>query len=165
MGLRPIPGQPGYLCSDDGRIFSTKSGQQREMALFVRGRQGHLGVNLTQDGKSRMHSVHTLVAITWIGPRPSPDHLVMHDDNDPANNRVGNLAWGLPKQNSEHMVICQRQARGERTAGAKLTADKVVEIKARMSAGELPSRIAEELGMSLSNICDIRHGRRWKHIT
>jgi hypothetical protein len=150
--LRDIPWQPSYQCSRAGKIYSLKSGAPKEMSLFVRGRIGHLGVNLTHGGKYRLHSVHTLVALTWIGPRPSPIHLVMHRDNNPANNADSNLQWGLPLHNSAQMVNDGRSAKGERVAGAKLTADRVISIRSRMHNGELPSLIARELGMALSTI-------------
>jgi len=104
--LRDIPGQPSYQCSRAGKIYSLKSGAPKEMSLFVRGRIGHLGVNLN-DGRS---------------------------------------------------------AKGERVAGAKLTADRVISIRSRMHNGELPSLIARELGMALSTICDIQKRKHWKHI-
>lgn len=164
MTLRAIPGQPGYLCSEDGRIFSMKTGSPVEMKAFRRGRRGHLGVNLTHGGKFRLHSVHRLIALTWIGPQPSPKHLVMHGDDDPTNNACSNLSWGLPIENSAQMVQRCRSARGERVFGSKLTAKQVLAIRVRMDQGDSPSLIARELGMSLSNICDIKKRRVWKHI-
>lgn len=164
MELRSIPGQPDYACSADGRVFSMKREIPREMKLFARGRQGHLGVNLTHAGLYRLHSVHKLIAITWVGSQPTPKHIVMHKDDVPTNNSALNLTWGLPRENSAQMVMNGRSVRGESVFGAKLTVASVLAIRKRMDDGETPSCIAAELGMSLSNICDIKNRNKWKHI-
>lgn len=164
MELRDIPGQPGYQCSRDGRVFSLKQGAPRELALFARDGRAYLGVNLTHGGKFRTHRVHRLVALAWVGAAPSPQHIVMHADDNPANNHALNLSWGLPRDNSAQMVRKGRSARGERVGGAKLTPDAVRSIRQRFAAGEKRAHIAAELGMALSTICDICNRSHWKHI-
>ncbi len=50
------------------------------------------------DGVSRRHSVHVLVAAAFIGPRPA-GHLVRHLDGNPRNNWVANLQYGTVSDN------------------------------------------------------------------
>lgn len=164
MDLRDIPGQPGYQCNAAGEIFSLKSGVINKMTLFVRRRGGYLGVNLTHSGVCRLHSVHVLIANTWIGPAPSKGHLVMHGDNDTSNNSKDNLKWGLPVENSAQMVKEGRSARGERVHGAKLKPADVLAIRERIYAGELPAHIAQEMRMGETTIRDIGNRKIWRHI-
>ena len=57
-----------------------------------------------------------------------------------------------------------RQARGERINTAKLTAEKVTEIRVRVAAGESMSAMAREYGVSADNVFKIVHRRYWKHV-
>lgn len=162
--LRPIPGHPGYLAGADGTIWSTKvSLVPRQMSTFIRGRQGHLGVNLTQDGKYRMHSVHRLIALAWIGEAPS-GHVVMHLDDCPSHNEVVNLAYGLPKDNSGQMVARGRQASGDRHGMAKLCRDQVIEIRRLSNEGRTGKSLAEEFRMSRSQVSEIIRGISWRDV-
>lgn len=133
------------------------------MRLFVRGRLGHLGVNLTREGKYRMHSVHVLIATTFHGPKPSADHLVMHLDDNPANNRADNLEWGTPAENSKQMVERGRSARGDRIPWAKLAADQVTAIREALARGISTRNLARIYNVAPSTIQDIASGRSWRH--
>lgn len=133
------------------------------MRTFVRDRSGHFGVNLTQDGRYRLYSVHRLVAVTWIGPAPSVSHLVMHKNDDPADNAASNLEYGLPADNSAQMVSRRRQARGERCGRSKLKASDVAVIRARLQLGHVQKRIAADFSISATVITDIKLGRIWRN--
>jgi hypothetical protein len=54
--------------------------------------------------------------------------------------------------------------KGEAAHGAKLTASEVSEIRRSLSFGSTPSALAREFGVSITNICDIRKRRIWRHI-
>jgi hypothetical protein len=161
--LRAIPGHPNYFCGLDGSVWSTKSGCLKRMKTFPRDLAGHHGVNFTQNGKYKMHFVHRLVAITWIGPPPSKLHCVLHDDDDPANNSAYNLKWGTNKNNSADMTSKGRQSRGESRPLAKLTAEIVREI--RNLAKIIPqNKLAERYGVSTATLNAVVNGKTWRHI-
>lgn len=160
---RAIPGHPDYFAGRDGSIWSTKSGELRPMRTFVRGRAGHLGVNLTQAGVYRLHSVHRLIALAWIGA-PLPGQIVMHADDDPTNNRADNLSYGTPAENSLQMVERRRQARGERHGLHRLNESDVCELRRRFASGERPAPLAREFGISITTVCDVVSGRTWKQV-
>lgn len=67
----------------------------------------------------------------------------------------GNL--GKPKSEEHRLAI----ARGK----ARLTEDQVREIKRRLAAGDLTRALAEEFGVHISSISNIRRGRSWSHIS
>ena len=108
---RAIPGYEGlYEVSDRGRVRSLD-----RMRPFrggwrpVRGRvlspwmSRYWNVRLSREGVVTAHSVHSLVAAAFIGPRPDGMH-VCHNDGDRNNNSVGNLRYDTPSANSLDVV-------------------------------------------------------------
>jgi len=68
---------------------------------------------------------------------------------------------GSPKENSADKFLHGTQPLGEKCAAAKLTADKVVEIrKSRMSQ----QCLAEIYGVTRSNISMIKSRKTWRHV-
>lgn len=57
--------------------------------------------------KSKTMFVHRLVAQAFI-PNPNNYPIVMHIDNNPANNNVSNLQWGTQTHNMQHASKCGR---------------------------------------------------------
>jgi hypothetical protein len=161
--LRAIPGHPDYLADSDGSIWSLKHGAIKQMRTFVRDRSGHLGVNLSHGGKYHLHYVHRLVAITWIGPPPSPEHVVRHRDDIPANNAETNLLWGTNGDNSNDMVSKARQSRGEKRPLAKLSPEVVLEIR-NLAKSTPQNNLAKRFGVSASTLNSIVLGRTWRHV-
>jgi hypothetical protein len=58
----------------------------------------------------------------------------------------------------------ERLARGERNGGAKLTEDKVREIRRLHAAGVSQSEIERRLGVDQTNVSLIVRGKRWAHV-
>ena len=69
------------------------------------GGQAHFGVWNKTDGrfiisfKKRTHKVARLVCEAFNGPKPFAGAVVMHTDENAANNRAENLKWGTQKEN------------------------------------------------------------------
>lgn len=106
---RPIPGWSGYYeASNYGRIRSTNrtvrhtDGRVRELTGKVLKQrpnpQGRPMVNLCKEGRCKNHTIHSLVAAAFIGPRPQ-GLVIRHLNDDPWDNRVENLAYGTHKEN------------------------------------------------------------------
>lgn len=106
----PIPDWPIYEASDDGRIRSiprftrAKNGsvmRRRGVTLKQRpDRDGYPTVSLRNSSLKlqKTRKVATLVAITFIGPRP-PGLEVCHNDGDKGNSRLSNLRYDTPSAN------------------------------------------------------------------
>lgn len=101
----PIPGWPSYVVSRDGRVkrIRTQSGKPRDRLLRQccnsgRAADRHWYVRPCQNGRSRKQHVHTLVAITFIGPRPAGME-VDHKDDNTDNNHADNLQYVFPTTN------------------------------------------------------------------
>jgi hypothetical protein len=102
---RPIPGYAGYEVSSLGRVLSHQKWRGTEGPRLLAPQVGHFGYPYVQlcgvsgaPRNRRMRSVHTLVALAFLGPRPAGQE-VRHLDGDPANCGVSNLAYGTKREN------------------------------------------------------------------
>ena len=150
--LRPHPTIEHLYVSDVGIFF-------KMLPLSV-GYGGYTYVHV--DGKFAVRR-HTLILEIYKGARPE-GAVARHLNGDPQDDDPENLTWGTQQENCQDTVRHGRSTTGEKNAQAKLTAAKVVEIKARFNSGESGSAIAEDFGVSHSTICDIMAGRTWKHV-
>ena len=97
----------GRMVSSQGRIRSqtgrTSLGSSRE--------DGYL-CTLTRLGSNsqyRFGLVHRLVAASFLGLPPSPEHSqINHKDGNKSNNAVENLEYVTPAQNMAHRFACQK---------------------------------------------------------
>ena len=102
-----IPGFPGYHVTKNGDVYSMKckSGKRPE-AFKLKPRlngNGYYRIGLYKDGIKYERRLNRLVAMVYI---PNPDNLpcVCHKDNNPLNNRVSNLYWGTPRDNTQQCI-------------------------------------------------------------
>jgi hypothetical protein len=121
------------------------------------------------DGRRRTAATHILVAEAFLGPRPSPDAEVRHLDGSRTNNRVENLAYGTRADNAQdsirHGTHQKFRILGEQNGLAKLTAEGVRQIVARVNNGESKTSLARQFKCVPDNITAIMQGRSWSHIT
>lgn len=112
---KPVPGYEGhYEVSSEGRVRSLRrelysdrwAGYrtigERIMKPTPGGTIGYLSVDLRLNRQRKTHTVHTLVAAAFLGPRPEGMD-VMHADDDPQNNRLENLSYGTRSENNRQM--------------------------------------------------------------
>lgn len=109
----------------------------------------------------RSTMVHLAVLTAFVGPRPAGKQCA-HLDGNQRNNRVENLAWVTPSENNLHKRSHGTMYCGERHCRSKLTAVKVVEIRARRN--ESSSVLAREFGVSPQLILRIWNREYWRHI-
>lgn len=129
------------------------------------GTRGYLRVNLTsQVGRVQMFRVHRLVLLAFVGP--CPDGMeARHLNGIKTDNRADNLAWGTPEQNRQDNRDLGVYERGEGHTQVKLTETQVREIRHRHAAGGVLLReLAEEFGVTPTNINAILSRRSWKHV-
>ena len=88
----------GYSISSFGRVQNSKTGRYLKPQPS---REGYLHVKIYMNGKIYCKLVHRLVAEYFI---PNPDKLpqVNHIDEDKTNNKVWNLEWVTPQENTNH---------------------------------------------------------------
>lgn len=153
MIWRPIPGFPLYEASEAGQI--RRIGQRRNL----RGTPndgGYLRVWLvTGDGRRVRHPIHTLVLLTFVGPRPSPRHHGAHvRTNDKGDNSIDNLQWKLPRDNEADKRSHGTAPRGGRHAW-RPNAARVQAIREQAALKVSFSQIAREHGLHRSSVARI----------
>lgn len=101
---RPIPGFLGYFASDHGRIASQLAPRGWRLRKATAGKHGYLNVGLEiGGGRHRTKNVHSLILLTFVGPRPE-GMVCRHLNGAKADNRLANLAWGTSSENAIDVV-------------------------------------------------------------
>ena len=110
---KDIPGYPGYKVSNLGSVKSKDrvvkysngvkrfySGKELSQGTTKKGYK-YVYPGFSKNGKRNTVGVHRLVAIAFI-PNPEAKPFINHIDGNPSNNRVDNLEWSTPCENSRH---------------------------------------------------------------
>lgn len=179
---RTILGFPMYEVSNLGRVRSWSGSHPHRRTcprILKPGRSGYRRMYLTvslcgPDARAPKY-VHRLVLEAFVGPCPEGMQC-RHLDNNPANNRVENLAWGTPLENGADRVLAgttargdkhwsrlrpERRCRGDRHGRRKLSAPDVETVRAWLSSGVKRSEAARRMGVSYSAIRNIENGTTW----
>jgi HNH endonuclease/NUMOD4 motif len=157
----------GYIRSVD-RVITSKEGKawkSRPMKGCVLkpcpyGRCKHLGVTLCVNGFKKMHFVHKLVMLSFVGVCPDGKE-VRHLDGNVNNNKLSNLAYGTPKENQADRILHGTDCRGSRNPIAVLVEQDVIDIKRRLRLNERNIDIARLYGVTPTAISLIRRGINW----
>ncbi len=86
---------------------------------------------------------------------------VLHRCDTPLCVRPSHLFAGTKADNTADMIAKGRVARGEALPQAKLTKERVSEVKRMLAAGSRPFQIAKMFGLTQQAVCNIRRGRIW----
>lgn len=184
---------PDYEVSCLGRVrraIPDKFGRRKKvLSQSLCGRTKYPRVNLFVDGKHIVRFVHALVCEAFHGQRPTPKHQVAHYDGTRDNNRVDNLRWATPFENSQDAIrhgtrprgdnhfsrlYPERLARGDKhwtrikpqnikrgDANGMRTEEGRKRAEAIRSAEGTGKEIAERFGVSRSLVSEIRSGKIW----
>lgn len=89
------------------RVITYSSGQKVNYAGVqlnpAPDRDGYLQVSLHRDGKSSTRKIHQLVLEAFDRPKPE-GFLSRHLNNKRDDNRITNLRWGTPLENSRDLI-------------------------------------------------------------
>ena len=170
--LGHVIGQPiRFISGHNGQIFPhTEEGFWRRVARSQNtdecwnwtgpvGSNGH-GLLYFQGS---MHAAHRLAYTFGNGPIPA-GLMVRHSCDNPSCCNPRHLLVGTTQDNTADRQARQRQARGERTAGAKLKEADIPRIRERSRSGESYASISRDLGVSWNAIREVAIGRTWKHV-
>lgn len=107
--LKPIKDFPRYYASDDGKIYSNRSGRLFELKQYCKS-SGYMYVALYENKQRYYCRVHRLIAQTFLNnPQNLPE--VNHKDENKQNNAVSNLEWCSHSYNLKHGTRRERVAR------------------------------------------------------
>lgn len=135
----------------------------RLLALSLKS-NGYYRITLCKRGTEKYFYVHELVAKAFIGERPKGMEI-NHIDGVRTNNHLDNLEYVTPKQNGEHATKTGLTPKGERHYSAKLTAEKVLAIRAAYANGGITHKeLGKQYQVTREAIREIIRRKNWKHI-
>ncbi len=172
---KPITGFEGlYEVSDLGRVKSLERDvlkwdgkrkvDSRILGLSKKG--GYQSIGLWSNGILKTKMVHRLVAMAFI-PNPLNKKQVNHKNGIKNDNRVVNLEWCTPKENSHHAwkIGLQKQGKGESHPSATIDEKTALEIKEMCKNGSYTKReIALMFGTTYSVVREIYRNKTWRHL-
>lgn len=149
-----ITDYPAYEINVSGEVRRIlQSGETRILKPFSNGH--HYLVRLYNDLGSRCVRVHRLVMQTFGPAEPAGKPLVLHRDDNAANNHLCNLLWGDKRENAvmASMNGCLSSPKHY------ITWSEAGTIRARYNAGLSMAKIATEIGCSRWTVSNIVHDR------
>lgn len=133
---KPVPSEPGVLVSSEGRVLLQPSytplpnGGYRiyrpeprhgQVSKASKDASHEILIVMVKDADKpagqRPRKVHQLVCEAFHGPKPFPEAVVIHLDENALNNRPENLKWGTQKENlnmPKFKAYCSSEERAER---------------------------------------------------
>lgn len=159
-----VPGYKGYFVTPAGEVWSMFDDSLGTVKQLTLQENTHGYAYIMAYGKTPV-SVHKLMLLAFVGPRPSPYHEVRHLNGVRMDNRRTNLAWGTKRENA-----CDKQDHGTTIRGADLWSavldeDKVREMR-RLHEVEGMDFSALGLKFGVNKVTARRVCRRlsWKHV-
>jgi hypothetical protein len=125
---RDVPSVPGILVSSEGRImYAPHREPMPNGGTRSYGGQPTFGVWNKTDGRfitvihGHTHKIHQLIAEAFHGPARFVGAVVMHVDENAANNRADNVRWGTQKENlnADGFIAYCRSRTGENSPTVK----------------------------------------------
>ncbi len=109
---KPVPGfAESYASSNLGRVQRVTACRNRRGPHVLSQCCGNISpyprVTLAVNGTMKTFTVHTLIAASFLGPRPV-GMVINHKDGDPTNNAVDNLEYCTQLQNIRHSIAAGR---------------------------------------------------------
>lgn len=149
-----------YQVSNLGNVRSKSRGKWVIMKPTCAGK-GYSYINI---GEKNL-TVHRLVASAFI-PNPEGKLYVDHINNIKTDNRVENLQWVTPKENSEKYFASyeSRKITGGNHYNARMTNEQVIEYRMRYNLGESIVSLATEAGVHYETMRYAIKGKTFKKI-
>lgn len=165
---RAVIGFPDYEVSCDGvvrRATDCHTWKTGKILKPLVNNKGYELLILRRNKKPKTMLVHRLVAIAFLPPQPTPEHIVAHGDGNCRNNRHTNLRWATNKENEADKLIHGKRVMGEKCHKSKLTAQDIASIRGRYSAGNVThAQLGVEYGIYPDSIGKIIRRDTWKHL-
>lgn len=154
-----------YRISNKGRVKSYFYDTENGKLIKGKNVNGYLACDMIMKKGRKLMYIHSLVASHFV-KKPSPKHIrVVHLDWKKTNNNAANLKFVTQKEsydrNAEYNA---KKFAADRSVNAKLTVDKVKDLKKQLKAGKTQSSMAKKLKVSLMTISRIATGKSWVNI-
>lgn len=112
--------------------------------------------------RSQWCPLHRVMAICFLGLPRGDKNTVNHKDGNGLNNKLSNLEWCTPKQNTHHAIaIGTFSQNGSKNQMALLT-DK--DVRYILLSRKNEAELAIQYGVGFKTIQAIRLGKTWTHV-
>ena len=95
-----IKAYPNYGITREGNVISLRTGRPLKPGIS---KDGYARVSLSRDGKTHTHTIHSLMADAFLGPRPE-GWQVDHLNHNRSDNRLENLEYVTPLENTHRSM-------------------------------------------------------------
>lgn len=171
--MKTIPNYSLYMATEEGDLYSTNYKKTQKLVKLkpAKSHDGYLKTMLKgDDGKYHTITVHSMIALTFIGKRPL-GYQINHINGIKTDNSVKNLEYCTHSYNCKHSfdIGLQLPKRGVLNGNSKLIDEDILFIrKVAANGGRYYGRkkLAEHFGISEAHIKDIVNQRRgiWSHV-
>lgn len=156
----------GRVRSDAGMRWSGKGFAYFKNRILVP-QLDHLGyyrLGLHKNKLHKNHLVHRLVAYAFLGD--TYKKTVNHKNGIKVHNFISNLEWATSSENQKHAYKTglKKPHIGINNPGAKLTDDKVIQIREMLKTGMSQERIAKHFNVGHYAIYRIASKKGWTHV-
>lgn len=159
---RPVPGYEGiYEVSSLGRVLSVRLGRTMTPRKHS---GGYRAMMLSRNGVRWQVLLHRLVALTFLGDPPSPEHEIAHWNGDKTDNRLCNIRWATHDENMADTIRHGRSNLGKDFWRPRLSVEQVIEIKRSLTEGVPATRIARDQGLNVKTVYNISQRKSWAHV-
>lgn len=163
LELKKVPGFSNYSADQFGQIWNFRNKTPFVIKSNRRPNQ-YWRVSLISDyGEAKSISVHRVICLAWNkNPKPKEFNVVCHRDGNYDNNLPENLEWGTHGINASHKLLHGTHQAGEKHGMAKLTWEKVREIRKKKMAGVTSREIARIFKVTHGAIDRIVSHKGWR---
>lgn len=166
-----LPLYPGYHISEYGDVYSrlNRYGKLkwenfwRQKKICTHKSGYFMTMMVRNDGLQRAIPIHHLVALAYLGPRPSGLY-VCHFDGSKTNNHKSNLRYDTPRENSQDRERHGRTLKGERLPDAVLKEYQILEVFNLACTGMEIKEIAQRFNVTPPTISQVIKRNKWKHV-
>ena len=158
---KPIKGYENkYQVSNLGRVKSLT--KKTPTIKKLHNHKGYIYTSLYLNGKPKNCLVHRLVLFTFkIPPIIGKDYQVNHIDGDKTNNKLDNLEFSTPLENTRHAIKLKlNKQHSETHSQAKLSNEEVefIRLAKKYFNGK---ELANKFNVSTSTISNILKDKNW----
>lgn len=123
------------------------------------------GYGQVWDGKQRKGFLtHIYVCLLVYGDRPTDKHQVAHSCGVRSCINPRHLRWATKLENESDKILHGTRARGIKHGKAKLNENDVINIRKRISNGEIQAELGRLYQISPSTVRDIKSRKIWSFI-
>lgn len=166
---RRVVGASRYEISSAGRLRSLvtvdrETGEPYMMRWSLSDGYCTSGIKF-DDGVKRTVHAHRLVGEAFLGPRPSPQHMVLHRNDVRTENTVENLRWGTAVDNANDATRNgSRLPVDPESKPGRLGAATVRAIRNHAKDGKTVCEIAKLLGLDYGDAYRVVTGQNYRNI-